>query len=305
MKKKLLISFGIVLGIFICAELLSNLLYQKLPDAIVTVPKSENSLFLAYKLIKPFNPKEIFNYNDNDYRFFRGNNDKKPIAVVGCSCTTGIGLKREETFAAQLNKLTGRTVYSRVNNGSFTNYVYYQFLQELIPKNSEYIIYFYLPHHPLQPYFSSGLNGSCITALLYRINKKGELEQIKQLPFIHSLYVVQIADYFKMKKFAEKEGKIREIQAMMFKTIVKKLKTSYSKSKFVIIKFQVDENEDMFFPDDLEKYLLDNGVIILDAEKLTGEKYYLPENKLEVEQMHPSAKVWEKFTPALVKKLNL
>ena len=118
-----------------------------------------------------------------------------------------------------LNKLTGRKVYSLTVLSTNTSYVYYQVVNRLIPDDTEYLIYFYLPHH---------------------------------------IYLNGASNFWR---------------------------------------------EDQYF----EKLLSDNGVIVLDAEKLTGEKFYMPQYKIfeELGYDHPNAETWKVFTPEMVKALNL
>ena len=301
-KKKIIITILLIFALLITAELLANVCYY---PCLNETPINFRELKLnSYKSIEPFNPDKEFYFEED--KTFDGKNNKGAISVVGCSCTYGLGLEREETFAARLNQITGRKVYSRAIWGKNIPYVYYQILHNLIPKDTEYIIYFYLPHHinniladgvPFDSYYEQ--------LLRYKETKNGELEQNKPLFFLRHSYIVKLLDLKKEERDINTEIQTQHILTLMFKNCVQELKKSYPNTKFVIVKIQVFEDDNHFFNPDLENLLLDSGVIILDAEKLTGEKYYLPHNKLADEEVHPNADVWVKLTPAIVKELNL
>lgn len=304
---KKFIGFLVFFAIFfICIELFCNRMYfLQWLDLLPNNESKYKSFLLPYIKVKSFNPNIEFYYDES--RIYPAKNKKGAVSVVGCSCTEGIGLEHNETFAAVLNKLTGRKVYSRAKAGRGLPYVYYQIDNKLIPNDSEYIVFFYIPIQllTLYNYQTHDLWDSSIMLRYEEKNGKIILKKPLNIFSYYSLYSVKMLQDFLTAKNFDKESKNYSLYSAMLLDMLDKLKINYPNTKFILVKFQVDEQIPASLPVKLEKLIQEKGAIILDAEELTGEKYYLLENKLEDEKIHPNAKVWRELTPQIVKSVGL
>ena len=86
----------------------------------------------------------------------------------------------------------------------------------------------------------------------------------------------------------------------------KKLEEHYPNIKFVILKYNVENDYELnyetpFMWDFLEK----EGFIILDTKDLIGRKFVSNSKDTVKDGYHPSEYAWDLIIPPLIKKLNL
>ncbi len=309
MKKKLLKLFNIFLLIFIffvIFELFCNYFFSKLhPDFADAIKNKMHFGLLPYKKIIPFSQKLEFEFTKNKEKIYPAKNAKKgAVAIVGCSCTEGIGLSYEQTFAANINKLTGRKVYSRAKSWRGLPYVYYQVDKKLIPYDTQYIIYVFIFNHLQNLYSYYDLWDNII--MLHYYEKNGNVIQNNpKMLFPYSLYSYKLLmDYITYLNF-KKELTDFKLYSFLITKLVEKLKENYPGTKLIVLQIQVEEDFPVTFPKILENKLKSMGVTVLNAEQLTGDKYYLPKNKLTDEKIHPNADVWTALTPKIIQATGL
>lgn len=303
MKKIKLISFILIAVIVLLClvELFCNYQYKKCLKEVHGF--SLSGFFMPYYKVIPFIPENEF-HQDEDF-IYNGDKNKGAISILGCSATFGIDLKKEETFAGQLNKLTDRTVYARARVARGLAYVYYQVLHKLVPDDTEYLIYVYLPFHKISLYDGYADIFEHTTTILNYFAINDQLIQLKIPNFLNNLYSIQSFREYYERKIHDEVYKNPLLYGKVLKETVKQFKKNYPKSKFVLLKLQVLENENTELPLELEQFLINEGCIIIDSKKLTGEDFYLEKYRLETDKMHPSALVWKVLTPKIVEALNL
>lgn len=177
-KKIFLIIFAnVILLIFVggIIECLSYFTIQKLWCS------PNNRPFLDYRFIlkkKPDVKKEIeqFSYS------IKGDENKRPIVLLGCSYTAGFLLEENETFTANLNTYTGRSIYNYALGGASMATVLRQlqsedFLKKL-PKNPEYFIYTYIIDHNKRCYERAPGWENDILLDLYEVDGKNNLRKV-------------------------------------------------------------------------------------------------------------------------------
>lgn len=293
---------------FFCYKSYSNQ-YQYLINSQAQMfdDPEEGKKILAVKYTKPqiLNPQ---NYNKT--KFEGTNESKQPIVTIGCSYTQGVGLEPNETFAAKLNELTGRTTYNRGVGGSGPQFVYYQLndksIKEDIPE-AEYFIYTYIEDHLNRSFSKSICPFRSDFTPTYKI-VNGKLQKNSDI-FLYFYTTFMAKKYFEWYLNKETEKEIANGKPLFMKTMeesVALMKSKYPDAKFVLLEFPQNKQKIERFLNDKDKENLQNlGIIYLDARELVGHNYE-DENIYRVEDKdHPSAFVWEELTPKIIERLNL
>lgn len=269
---------------------------------------------LKYHFTVPFDYKKMTRHLDNEV--FTTSNKKRGIITIGCSYTWGVGLDRSQTFAAKLNKYTGRTTYNRGIPATGTQMVYRQLSDKNFKReipDAEYVIYTFIWDHfyrMFRPLYSPYIGDM---AICYRL-KNNSLSEIKH-PFypFYSLFTIRNFIYNKSVSDAKKEFSTGS--PLFLKTIEesqKMMKQLYPNSKFVLLEFPegpmcsenyVDGNNELKEPE--IKKLEEMGIIYVNAEKLVGHKLRDINKYRVADKDHPSEKAWDEVVPKLAQKLNL
>ena len=279
----------------------------------------DNHLYTNYS--KPTKLNQLI--FENDGRSLVGNNykNKKPILLIGCSYTYGLGLKKEQTFGYQLSELTKRPVH---NWAWKTESVDYAFLQSKNKENikkleknpPEYIIYTYMYDHPAR------LIGQHRQYRWHYLRKYGVIDTQKYSAFDNSYTVSAI----KNKQFEKqmKSGDLEENLTNYIFNLLCATKNEYLKhfpnAKFVILLY-LDTPENIRpsgkIMSSLEynilysqrwKELEKEGFIVVSTKDLINRTMDKPEDILTNDYTataHPTQEIWHKLTVSLSKKLKL
>lgn len=310
MKKIIFINIFFLILIFIISELFFWNKYFK-----------NNNIFLPN-----------YSYKDNfsllmQNRTVTGSGlTKKPVLLLGCSYAYGHGLSDNETFAAQLSKITKRPVYNwaYIGDGPFNNILK---LREPLNKqllsdgNPEYIIYTYMFDQTLRlSYFQNSL--MYFTRLLYYARKENLIPKQKFIPFFDRFYTVQ---YFRDKLWNDylfNKQKFNDINIffdclkLTFLTMKKDIDRNFPNSKMVILLYNENMDDiydvhksfyERVFNTSRWKELEQNGIKVIQTKDLVGFSMsgkYMLQNDF-THHPHPSKQAWKIIVPKLAEKLNL
>ncbi len=254
--------------------------------------------------------------------FFRSNiansdlNTLPPIIIFGCSFAFGTFLNDNQTFTYKLTKLTKRNTYNKALEACGIQHMFYflsneKFYNDFSSNPPEYVIYVYIPSH-LQRLNSNifpeslSLNGKL---LLYKL-KDNDLKMEKNTSILFKSFLIKKIFYLIDEKnnqaTLENNYKKFILANELFKQSKKKLEEHYPNIKFVILKYNVENECDLkyempFMWDVLKK----EGFIIINSEDLIGRKFKDFSEDSTYDGYHPSEKAWDLLIPQLVKKLNL
>lgn len=314
MKKILLVIFinlALIFAIILTAE---HFAYTKTLEK-----KYEHSkVFIVDKnKPKPFWRNEMLDfeneYNESlkyDLRKPVGLEYKKPpIVLFGCSFTYGYRLNDEQTFGAYLSKLSKRPVYNRAFNAWGFPHMVYQlsrddFYREV--KEPEYVIYVFSKNQMQMMYDYTFQLWDEAMCLRYKLSN-GKLVKVKNPPkFIRGFYLLKFINQKMARKvidcnFSQKD---EELAIAHFKTAKESALKHWKNTKFVVLLYdQTPETEwfDEKFASDLKK----NGFIVLKMDDIAGFKVYDAKFQMTENDPHPSERLWQLFTPKLVKTLGL
>lgn len=259
---------------------------------------------------------------ENDGRSSVGREYKnKPILLLGCSYTYGLGLTKEETFGYQLSQFTKRPVY---NWGWKTESADYSFLQlkqkintDKLAKNPpQYVIYTYMYDH-LDRLISKNRQYRW-----YYLRQYGLLKGQHFNP-ADNLYTVLS---FKNKMYenillkGNKYENLLDLDIEIIKAMKKEVEKYAPESKFVILlysdSYDVMQKNKKAVP--YEEYntlnspkwkaLQKQGFIVVSTEELLGRKMDKKSDLLENDYtltLHPTTKIWQKIVIKLSEKLAL
>ncbi len=245
-------------------------------------------------------------------------NKKPPIILFGCSFTYGTMLEDNQTFSYKLSKLTKRNVYNYALEACGIQHMYYFLSNKKFYKNISsasypppYVIYVYIPSH-LQRLtsniFPNSLSSNgCI--VLYTL-KDNNLKLKKMPSFLFRSFLIKKIFYLIDKKnnkmTIENNYKKFILANELFLQSKKQLEKRYPNIKFVILKYNVENNwEDGYEMPFMWDVLKKEGFIVIDSKDLIGRKFkYNSEDSVQ-DGYHPSEKAWDLLVPKLVKKLNL
>lgn len=297
--------------------------YKMYNDKYSSLMKTQSEAFanndkdfykVKYNLVKPFNYKYFTNELDNDV--YTTANKKRGIITIGCSYTRGVGLEKNQTFAAKLNKYTGRTTYNRGVSGTGTQMVYRQLadknFQREIP-DAEYVIYTFIWDHlyrMFRPLYSP-YSGEMV--ICYKL-ENNSLREIKY-PFYPLYSLFTFRNFIDNKSCLEAKKEFSTGCPLFLKTVEesqKMMKKLYPDSKFVLLEFSegpmcredyIEGSEEL---QEAEiKKLEDMGIIYINAEKLVGHKLRDLDKYRVADKDHPSERAWDEVVPKLVQELNL
>lgn len=244
------------------------------------------------------------------------NYTKKPILLFGCSFTHGgVFLNNQQTVSHKLSKLSKRNVYNFAMCGCGMQHMLYIIknrLDQYLSKDitPEYAIYFYIPNHiqRLRATIFSGVfyNG---TVLHYNM-KNGILEQEKRLnSFIYKTFLVKSFLYNEDRKREanKKQDMVDNFENALaiLKETKKELETRYPNIKFIIVRYQLEDDDTYREIPDMWEKLEENGFTIVNSEDLIGRKFKYYSEDTNVDEYHPSEKAWDTLLPPLINKLQL
>ena len=259
--------------------------------------------------------KNRLDYFRNDYNKYY--DKKKSIIIFGCSFVYGEGLEYNQTISYKLSKLTQRNVFNfgisaggiqhmlaLLNNPNF---------YKKIKQEPEYVIYVYIPSHILRlntniypnPMMTNGIN------LQYKIKnndlemKRYPLDNFSNTFIVKSLYY-QFDIYNMNKNNPEKAYKNFELLNKIFIKSRELLKERYPNIKFVILNYEVedDESQEYEYPQMWEK-LKEEGFIVINTSELMNREFKYESEDTTADGYHPSEMVWDKLCPKIAKKLKL
>lgn len=272
-----------------------------------------NKPFLDYRFIlkkKPDVKNEIeqFSYS------IKGDENKRPIVLLGCSYTAGFLLEENETFTANLNTYTGRSIYNYALGGGSMALVLRQlqsedFLKNL-PKNPEYFIYTYIIDHNKRCYERAPGWENDILLELYEVDGKNNLRKVpcgKVCTFFCSTATYRLWR-MTLGQMVAKSGDFSLPDAIISE-ISNILKKEFPNSKFAIIVYD-DNTDTIHLPLDYEEKMMceiaqKNGIKILFTKNMAAGKDILDGKYRASDDVHPSGEAWKKLTPDIAKALNL
>ena len=245
-----------------------------------------------------------------------GENFKKPaIWLFGCSFAYGNSMvtgihNNEDTFGYILSEYTQRPVYNRAYPGWGVQQMLWQLEQEKTYKElpePEYIVFVFIADHArrLQKIVYDAWSDGAY--LRYKINKNGQLEQVKGvLEPLWKLYFVKLwLTHLEFNiRLAEKEhDKNFDLLEKMFIQSKKLAEQKYPNVKFVILKYNGNDGFDRWFVE-TERWneLEQKGFIVINADKLIGKDLHSSEY-LDSDNYHPSKKSWVEISKKLSKKI--
>lgn len=321
LKKVLIINAILLVIILIIAEAVSyKVCYDRFSPVIELSIKAYGDTPEVRKAMK-FGYRKTINhkYEDlvKDLPIYEGTaKDKRPVVLLGCSYTEGIGLDRNQTMAAKINKITGRKVYNRGVAGTGVSFVYRQVSDENFKKeipDAEYFIYTFIFDHvdrQFQYLYSYYLNDLNFTYHL----ENGKLVLDKH-PFWPLYSSFMIKTYFEHQTAVNSEKEYKHGYPMFLQTmkeIKDTINSKYPNSKVV---FLVVPESSMCSPDytegtrELDNKTLDKvseiGFTVIDAEKLAGHDYRDIEKYRIADRDHPNERFWDDLVPKLVNYLKM
>ena len=323
-RRIILANVIVLFSALIIIELANNIIYKSKYIPLIRLQISnhqKNSFLNVIRSLPGYRKTVIYDFHKHRDRgkfYSHGNSDKRPIITVGCSYTSGVFLRKKETLAGQLRKITGRNVYNLGLPATGPQIVYEQLadpkLKESIP-DAEYVIYIFLHNHILRQFMRIITPNLGDVSPTYYIDSEGNLKKRKYIfpKFVYSLFLYR--NYLEYKLQKEEQNELESGLPLFMKTMeecVKAMKNNYSDSKFVLIEFPqaaicspdyVEKSQEL--KDDEIKKLKDMGIIYINAEELVGHKFRDIEKYRIADRDHPNGKVWEEIAPALKKRLNL
>ncbi len=308
--KILLYNFAFIIVVLILIEIVSYfVVFYKNRNAIIGQAKIE-----GYKPILTYQKPAYLSYEERKAMFrpvsYGDNPNKRPIALFGCSYTWGSYMENEDTFAAVLSRLTGRTVYNRGLFATGVPFLYYQLSDKDIQKeigNPEYIIYTLIDNHFFRSLTIRSWCMDYIVQYSYRINSKGELELVKPvfLP-LYSLFSVFMLQEF-MQKTAFKYNLYKKPFIKMIDESNKLIKEKFPDTTFVILVYQdlCWKYDNDATKNSILKHFEDEGIKLIYTDNLVGEGTLYDKKYIASDGFHPSAETWKLIVPKLIEELNL
>ncbi len=245
-------------------------------------------------------------------------NTKPPILLFGCSFTNGTKLlKDEQTFGAKLSKMTKRNVYNfamcccGIQHMLFTIQKY---LDKYLPQDisPEYAIYTYIPDHFYQrmrvTVYPIMFNNGTLLRYTFK-NSKLVLEK-KKFPLLTKSYIVKgyytLTDKSVYKMTKENQYKNFLLANELFLESKKELEKRYPNIKFVIFRYQVEnDEEEIIEPPFLWDVFKSEGFRIVNSSDLIGRRFRYHSEDTAEDGYHPSEAAWDLILPEFIKKLEL
>ena len=264
--------------------------------------------------IKRGQENDPFYQTKQDIKPIRIDKSKKSIIIMGCSFAYGLALFDDEILSYKLMEKTHRQTYNYAFPMEGIQHVLYKIQNDedfnKNVKNADYVIYLFITDHLRRMYCNFFSLTDKNKYLKYRKTKDGLKQENPE---------VTLFDYIKGTKFAIKlnsfiynnlisDNKKFDLLKLYLEECKKSLENKNPNCKMVIVIYNSEENSKQVgikpFHTNRWKELEEEGFIVInfDTEEYNylNTKEYIAEDKL-----HPSAKVWEKLTPIIAKKLNL
>jgi len=217
-----------------------------------------------------------------------------PIIIFGCSFAFGENLNDNETFGANLAKLTNRPVYNYGISGSSIQH----FLALLENKdfsnikNPEYIIYVYMVDHMRRMYskFYDSYNPQCYFRYIYK-NNELKIDDKNDI----SLYSFRKLRCF-LFELMTKDIKNRNKNMLIFSKYIEKansiIKEKFPNAKFIVYVYEDTMNYDWKTIENMGIKVVKN----IDDKRVWSMKTY---------DAHPSAEAWKYYTPIFIKEAGI
>lgn len=235
---------------------------------------------------------------------FKGK-EEKGVIVIGCSMAYGMGLPIEETIAYRLNKVLGKTVCNVAVPGSGLQHILYLLslseFRDYIPKDCEYVIYFYNPDHSRRMISLTTPIARENHFVFYKKHKDGL--KIKEHVFLNESYLIQKLNEIMLFNGANSYPKwFVKLWKRHFRILFTQLKEIYPNSKLVVVKFSNmgEPEKDYFLPKDIP-------VLIINIPNETGIDVLSQESELVYtvdKGGHPNSLYWDIVMPIIVEKIK-
>lgn len=290
-----LVNFLIIFLLLLVAE--CYCIYKEYKTCASSTYTFNFHLECLFKSYKNFNYINTSNMRGPSYP--QNQSSKPPLAIMGCSFAYGLGLKEDDTLAAQLSSSTNRIVYNLGVIGSSPREMLYilrndSLRNELFGNRTdfEYIIYPYISHHLFRLYNQIKLFS--LSPTFRKVGNSLEFYEVNKILLNSQLYQeIVTALYGKIDK-----NETFDLLCLYFQEINKEINKHFPNAKFVILVYENHPKNDFS--------VIDNEKIkVIDFKKLTGINLYDDKYKISKEDSHPNAKAWEVIVPALVKELDL
>ena len=279
----------------------------------------DNHLYTNYE--KPNKLNQLAFENDGRSLVGKEYKSKKPILLLGCSYTYGLGLKKEDTFGYQLSQYTKRTVY---NWGWKTEGPDYSLL-ELKNKNNkklltanppEYVIYTYMYDHPRR------LVETHRQYRWYYLRKYGLLDGQKYSVLDNSYFYLALKNkMFEQKLYTgDYQENLLNYIFLIIKEMKKEVSLDFPESKFVVFLY-LDSPEMVKMEGkpmtDLERNILysekwsnlsKDGIFVVTTKDLLKRPINEQNDILKNDHtatVHPTPKMWKDITPEFAAKFSL
>ncbi len=281
---------------------------------------SEDELYTDRGINNHINKKTISFNNINSKNFQRREKLQKgkDIVLFGCSYTYGTELKDYEAFDYKLQEYTKRRAYNLAIVASGPQHMLHLLKKDIfnigvLPKiQPEYAIYTYIPSHIQRANSNVFPHPTDTNDLYLKYKLKNNKIEHSPLPFsfLGRTFILKSIYYdFDIKKNKNKI-KLQDENFKLINSILlesrKLLKEKYPDIKFVILRYQTENDENNLYElPEMWEILKSEGFIILDTEELIGRKFKYSSEDTAKDGYHPSAKVWDMLIPKIVEKLNL
>jgi len=320
LKIVIYINILVLFAILLISELVSKHLENKgLIDLWVVqnpnmYPKGYISKYLKYVKIPPFNYEKLVTNGLREVNKGR-NTNKRPVVTIGCSYTYGTNLSNEnQTFAAQISRVTGRTVYNRGVCGSGPQMVY----RQLIDKNfknqvpdAEYIIYTFLSNDHIKRQFLYSLCGLDYDKVTPKYKIKNNHLEEDSFIWQKLLFFSLGRKFLVLRQEKEYKNELKNNYPLFFRTMeecAKAVNKNYNNAKFVILEVappRIIKDDSKPLSKENIKRLEKMGIIYINAEELVGHDFDNVKKYRVIDGNHPNGLMWQEIVLKLSKKLNL
>ena len=239
---------------------------------------------------------------------------KKPILLFGCSIIYGEGLTENNTFSAILSELTKRPVYNLALRGWTVTHMLRQLQvnKEIENLDPEYIIYTFITDQKTRLHFYQGWPWDTGLYLRYKYDKDKKLKPIeRRYPFYYKFYITKFIQDKINKLKTDNYELTSNLMIDLFKESTKIIKERYPNAKLILLLYKnkncsehspIEPTKNFLNKEEYKK-LSELGFNIINIEQESNKLFCTKEYKID--DYHPSAKMWEEFTPILIKKYNM
>ena len=270
-----------------------------------------------YKSEWSINTFNFFDLNKLTFDNFRTSLEKNfkndgSILIFGCGIAYNAGLEDKQTLHFKLSKKLDKKVYNFAICASGIQHMYaiLKKFHDKIEERVDCAIYIYQTAHSQRllqniattPIMETGIN------LKYKLNENTLKLEYPQLYRFAKSFIVK--DFYsrqdeKIKNHENiNEEKSIELAYQLFKQSREILKQKNPNIKFIIINYEIEENNpDCFDTKKLWKKLEQDGFIIVSTSEMVGRKFTLNEEDTTKDRCHPSEKVIDSLIPQIIKKI--